>query len=103
DLLAAADEPGPVMERFLAYPQVEKVLGTGDTKTSVVLGAGLTVDLRAVPPDCYGAALVYFTGSKEHNVKLRRRGVERGFKISQHGGLRVPMREDVSAADSMHP
>jgi DNA polymerase (family 10) len=93
DLLAAADEPGPVMERFLAYPQVEKVLGTGDTKTSVVLGAGLQVDLRVVPPDCYGAALVYFTGSKEHNVKLRRRGVERGFKISEYGVFRVPEEE----------
>jgi DNA polymerase (family 10) len=93
DLLAAADEPGPVMERFLAYPQVEKVLGSGDTKTSVVLGAGLQVDLRVVPPDCYGAALVYFTGSKEHNVKLRRRGVERGFKISEYGVFRVPEEE----------
>jgi DNA polymerase (family 10) len=97
DLLAAAEEPGPVMERFLAYPQVEKVLGTGDTKTSVVLGAGLQVDLRVVPPDCYGAALVYFTGSKEHNVKLRRRGVERGFKISEYGVFRVPKEEPVES------
>jgi DNA polymerase (family 10) len=97
DLLAAAREPGPVMERFLAYPQVEKVLGTGDTKTTVVLGNGLQVDLRVVPPDCYGAALVYFTGSKEHNVKLRRRGVERGLKISEYGVFRVPKGESVES------
>jgi DNA polymerase (family 10) len=100
DLLAAADEPGPVMERFLAYPQVEKVLGTGDTKTSVVLGAGLQVDLRVVPPDCFGAALVYFTGSKEHNVKLRRRGVERGFKISEYGVFRVPEEEEAAEPEA---
>ncbi len=89
DLLAAAVEPRPVMERFLAYPQVATVLGSGDTKTSVVLGSGLQVDLRVVPPDCFGAALVYFTGSKEHNVKLRRRGVERGLKISEYGVFKV--------------
>jgi DNA polymerase (family 10) len=100
DLLAAAREPGPVMERFLAYPQVEKVLGTGDTKTSVVLGAGLQVDLRVVPPDCFGAALVYFTGSKEHNVKLRRRGVERGLKISEYGVFRVPAEPAAEAGDA---
>ena len=89
DLLAAALEPRPVMERFLAYPQVASVLGSGDTKTSVVLGAGLQVDLRVVAPDCFGAALVYFTGSKEHNVKLRRRGIERGLKISEYGVFKV--------------
>jgi DNA polymerase (family 10) len=95
DLLAASLEPRPVMERFLAYPQVQSVLGSGDTKTSVVLGAGLQVDLRVVPPDCFGAALVYFTGSKEHNVKLRRRGVERGLKISEYGVFQVAPGEAV--------
>ncbi|HZF07782.1 MAG TPA: DNA polymerase/3'-5' exonuclease PolX [Thermoanaerobaculia bacterium] len=103
DLLAAAREGRPVMERFLAYPQIEQVLGSGETKTSVVLGGGLQVDLRVVPPDCYGAALVYFTGSKEHNVKLRRRGVERGFKISEYGVFRVPQAEAAEAADIETP
>ncbi|HEX3556190.1 MAG TPA: DNA polymerase/3'-5' exonuclease PolX [Thermoanaerobaculia bacterium] len=88
DLLAIASQPVPVMERFRGYPQVDKVLNAGDTKSTVVLGSGLQVDLRVVPADCYGAALVYFTGSKEHNVKLRRRAVERGLRISEYGVFR---------------
>ncbi len=93
DLLAIAAQPIPVMERFRAYAQVDKVLMAGDTRSSVVLGSGLQVDLRVVPAECYGAALVYFTGSKEHNVKLRRRGVERGLKISEYGVFRLETEE----------
>jgi DNA polymerase (family X) len=89
DLLALASQPGPVMEAFLHYPQRDKILMAGDTRSTITLGSGLQVDLRVVPPDCYGAALVYFTGSKEHNVKLRRRGVERGLRISEYGVFRV--------------
>lgn len=89
DLLAIASQPVPVMERFRGYAQVDKVLMAGDTRSTVVLGSGLQVDLRVVPADCYGAALVYFTGSKEHNVKLRRRAVERGLRISEYGVFRV--------------
>src|SRR3954452_14664548 len=85
DLLAIASRPVPVMERFRGYAQVDKVLMAGETRSTVVLGSGLQVDLRVVPAECYGAALVYFTGSKEHNVKLRRRAVERGLKISEYG------------------
>lgn len=89
DLLATATSSGPVMEGFLAYPQRDKILMSGDTRSTITLGNGLQVDLRVVPPECYGAALVYFTGSKEHNVKLRRRGVERGLRISEYGVFRV--------------
>jgi DNA polymerase (family X) len=88
DLLAVASQPVPVMERFRGYPQVDKILNAGDTKSTVVLGSGLQVDLRVVPAECYGAALVYFTGSKEHNVKLRRRAVEKGLRISEYGVFR---------------
>jgi DNA polymerase (family 10) len=94
DLLATAREPAPVMARLLAYPQVGEVLMAGDTRSTITLGNGLQVDLRVVPPDCYGAALLYFTGSKEHNVKLRRRAVERGLRISEYGAFRL------GAADS---
>ncbi len=89
DLLAIATVSGPVMEAFLHYPQVAKTLMAGDTRASIALGSGLQVDLRVVPPDCYGAALVYFTGSKEHNVKLRRRAVEQGLRISEYGVYKV--------------
>jgi DNA polymerase (family 10) len=89
DLLAIASQPGPVMEAFLHYAQVDKTLMAGPTRSTVVLGSGLQVDLRVVPPESYGAALVYFTGSKEHNVKLRRRAVERGLRISEYGVFRA--------------
>jgi DNA polymerase (family 10) len=89
DLLAIASQPLPVMAGFRGYAQVDKILMAGDTRSTIVLGSGLQVDLRVVPPDCYGAALVYFTGSKEHNVKLRRRAVERGLRISEYGAFRV--------------
>jgi DNA polymerase (family X) len=92
DLLAIASQPLAVMERFRGYPQVDKILMAGDTRSSIVLGSGLQVDLRVVPQECYGAALVYFTGSKEHNVKLRRRAVERGLRISEYGVFRVQER-----------
>jgi DNA polymerase (family 10) len=95
DLLAISPRPAEVMERFRHYGQIDKVLMDGDTRSTVVLGSGLQVDLRAVPPDCYGAALVYFTGSKEHNVKLRRRAVERGLRISEYGVFRVERVERV--------
>ncbi len=85
DLLAIAKNPAAVMKHFLGHAWIEKVAMSGDTRATVILGSGLQVDLRAVAPESYGAALVYFTGSKEHNVKLRRRGVERGLRISEYG------------------
>lgn len=85
DLLAVAADAPPVMEAFRAYPGVREVAMAGETRSSILLGSGLQVDLRVVPRDCYGAALLYFTGSKEHNVKLRRRAVERGLTISEYG------------------
>ncbi|HEX3528856.1 MAG TPA: DNA polymerase/3'-5' exonuclease PolX [Thermoanaerobaculia bacterium] len=94
DLVAISPRPVEVMERFRAYGQIEKILMAGDTRSTVVLGSGLQVDLRAVPPECYGAALVYFTGSKEHNVKLRRRAVERGLRISEYGVFRADQEEE---------
>jgi DNA polymerase (family X) len=91
DLLAIpaspADAPS-ILDAFVAYPQVAEVLGRGDTKASVELGSGLQVDLRVVGPESYGAALQYFTGSKEHNVRLRQRAIERGLKLSEYGLFR---------------
>ncbi len=88
DLLVAARRPEPVASHFIAYPDVSKVESAGDTRCAVTLRAGLQVDLRIVPPDSYGAALVYFTGSKEHNVKLRTRAVRQGLRISEYGVFR---------------
>jgi DNA polymerase (family 10) len=90
DLLAVSTKPEGVMNRLTDYPGVVKVIGSGDTKTSVELRNGLQVDLRVVPPRCYGAALVYFTGSKEHNIRLRQRALDRGLRISEYGVFRIP-------------
>lgn len=89
DLLVIATDPGPVVERFTSYPEVRKVELAGDTKATVILASGLQVDLRILPRKSYGAALQYFTGSKEHSVRLRKRAVERGLRISEYGVFRV--------------
>ncbi|HTI50915.1 MAG TPA: DNA polymerase/3'-5' exonuclease PolX [Planctomycetaceae bacterium] len=85
DLLATAADSTLVMDRLAAHPLVEKVLARGETKQRVRLSAGIEMDLRVVPDESYGAALVYFTGSKAHNIVLRRRAQERGLKINEYG------------------
>ena len=84
DLLVQSDDPAPVMERFTSWKQVDEVVGAGDTRGSVVLKSGLEVDLRILPEESYGAALLYFTGSKEHGVALRKRALERGLSINEY-------------------
>jgi DNA polymerase (family 10) len=85
DLLASSKHPEEVMEYFVGYTDVKNVLLKGATKTSVVLDDGIQVDLRVVKPESYGAALQYFTGSKEHNVKLRGIAIRKGYKLSEYG------------------
>lgn len=85
DILVGDDRPAAVIDAFAAYPSVEEVLMKGPTKCSVRLDGGLQVDIRAVETRSYGAALQYFTGSKEHNVSLRRIGVEMGLKLNEYG------------------
>ena len=85
DLLVATSKPKPVMEAFVTRIDVAKVLAHGDTKSSVRLKSGLQVDLRAVEPTVWGAALLYFTGSKEHNVLLRERAQQRGQRLNEYG------------------
>ncbi len=85
DVLAIADNAAAVMKRFTEYGDVAKVEKAGETRGTVILKSGLQVDLRILPPQSYGAALVYFTGSKEHNVKLRMRGIDNGLRISEYG------------------
>jgi DNA polymerase (family 10) len=85
DLLVTAAVGAPVMARFVAYPEVREVLAQGDTRSSVVLKSGLQVDLRVVPPESYGAALHYFTGSKAHNIAIRRLAQARGLKLNEYG------------------
>jgi len=89
DLVAGVTADGAaVSEAFCALEPVAEVIARGPTKTSVRTGDGLQVDLRLVRPEAYGAALMYFTGSKDHNVRLRQRAIERGGKLSEYGFFR---------------
>lgn len=88
DLLVASREPAVVAERFVRYPDLTKLLARGETKCSGVLRSGMQVDVRIVEPDCWGAALHYFTGSKAHNIAVRTLGVKRKLKISEYGVFR---------------
>jgi DNA polymerase (family 10) len=74
-----------VAEAFTKFPEVQKVLGSGNAKASVITAGGLQVDLRIVPEECYGAALMYFTGSKEHNVRLRGRALDQKLTLNDWG------------------
>ena len=88
DLLVSGGGPAPVMDAFTTHDQVAEVLARGDTKSSVRLTDGLQVDLRLVPPESFGAALLYFTGSKEHNIELRRVANDRGLTLNEYGLVR---------------
>jgi DNA polymerase (family 10) len=85
DLLVTSTEPGRVMEAFASLPVVKQVLSAGDTRSSVLTHADLQIDLRVVPAHSFGAALQYFTGSKEHNVKLREIAIRKGYKLNEYG------------------
>ena len=92
DLLVTAKRGSPAMERFAAGADVERVLSRGSTRASVVLRSGLQVDLRAVAPVSFGAAWMYFTGSKAHNIALRRMAQDAGLKLNEYGLFRGTQR-----------
>ncbi|POM15422.1 putative phosphoesterase [Burkholderia cepacia] len=88
DILVTARDPQAVADAFVGYGEVARVLAHGKTKSSVVLANGLQVDLRVVDANAFGAALVYFTGSKAHNIALRRIAQAGGLKINEYGVFR---------------
>jgi DNA polymerase (family 10) len=106
DILVTSTEPARVIETLVSLPSVVEVTARGDTKASVRHQDGLAIDLRVVEPAAFGAALQYFTGSRDHNVRLRQLAIQRGLKISEYGvfdeatGARVAgaTEEDVYAA-----
>ncbi|MEX0992121.1 MAG: DNA polymerase/3'-5' exonuclease PolX [Actinomycetota bacterium] len=85
DVLVTSTDATPIMDRFVASDLVDQVLAHGETKSSIVTGDGHQVDLRVVAPEVWGAALIYFTGSKGHNVRIREIAVRKGFKLSEYG------------------
>ena len=88
DILAIATNPQSVSNVFIQMPEVAKVLESGESKSSVLLQGGIQVDLRIVEEKSYGSALMYFTGSKDHNIALRKLAIERGLKLSEYGLFR---------------
>jgi DNA polymerase (family 10) len=88
DLVISCADGKPILERFAAHEDVSQVVSLGSTRASVVLRAGLEVDLRAVPRESFGAALHYFTGSKAHVVAVRRLAMEQGLKVNEYGVFR---------------
>lgn len=85
DFIVASDKPKPVMDWFVSLDEVEEVTAHGQTKSSVRFHGGLQADLRVVPPEQFAFALLHFTGSKDHNVNMRQRALERGWSLSEWG------------------
>jgi len=99
DLLVGSDNPGAAMDLFTSYELVAAVISKGPTRSTVRLVDGTQVDLRAVPRSSYGAALQYFTGSKEHNVVMRRRAIQQGYRLNEYGLFRRGSGEMVAGGD----
>lgn len=85
DVVVATDDASVVHQTVLGFPEVAEVVGSGDTKTSFLTREGLQVDVRTVTPAQLGSALLYFTGSKAHNIQLRQRALDRGWLLSEYG------------------
>lgn len=85
DILAISENPKEIMDFFVSMPEVARVFAHGNTKSMVRLKNGLEIDLRVVPKESYGAALQYFTGSKDHNIAVREIAIKKGYKLNEYG------------------
>src|SRR5690348_356087 len=85
DILVTSGSSAKVMDRFVEYEEVAEVISQGETRATVKFRSGLQLDLRAVDPEAYGAALMYFTGSKAHNIELRKIAQEKSYKLNEYG------------------
>lgn len=90
DVLVTCQKPSPVMQHFKKFPLIRRVENAGSTRGTILLRSGLKIDLRIVPPEAYGAALHYFTGSKAHNITVRKLGGKKGLRINEYGIFRLP-------------
>jgi DNA polymerase (family 10) len=99
DILATSSNPHDVMKSFIHLPHVRNVLMHGPTKSSIVTNEGIQVDLRVVEEESFGAAMAYFTGSKEHNIRLRELAVKKGLKINEYGVFREKDNKKIGGKD----
>jgi DNA polymerase (family X) len=99
DIIVASDRQEDVLDAFVHLPLVQEVIGHGDTKASILGPRQQQVDLRAVPQNSWGAALLYFTGSKAHNVKLREMGIRRGWRLNEYGLVEIATGRVIAAVE----
>jgi DNA polymerase (family 10) len=99
DILAISKDPAKVMKEFTKMPEVGRVIASGETKTTVIMKEGIHVDIRVLPKESYGAALQYFTGSKDHNIILRNIAIKKGYKLSEYGLFSKKTGKQVAGAD----
>ncbi|MGO8753689.1 MAG: DNA polymerase/3'-5' exonuclease PolX [Gallionellaceae bacterium] len=102
DILVTATPDSPVMQRFTGYDEVAEVFSAGATRASILLKCGMQVDLRVVAQECYGAALHYFTGSKAHNIAIRRIAQQLGLKVNEYGVFKGEHRIAGDSEDSVY-
>jgi|YelNatPaOPRAMG01_1025707.scaffolds.fasta_scaffold01360_9 DNA polymerase (family 10) len=98
DILVCSNEEDRVMSAFTKWPEVQEVLALGSTKSSILTKSALQIDLRAVKPESYGAALQYFTGSQAHNIKLRELAIRKGLKLNEYGVFRIEDEKKIAGA-----
>lgn len=101
DILVISDKPQPVMDFFVSMPEVINVYAHGETKSAVKLKNGMDADLRVVPAESFGAALNYFTGSKDHNVALREIAVKKGYKLNEYGLFKITTAKSKASKEVM--
>ncbi len=98
DAVASSDDPAKTVDAFTEWPPIAEIVSHGDTRSSVVLHNGLAVDFRAVEPVSYGAALIYFTGSRDHQLVLRNMAIDRGWKMNEYAVYSSPDETDIIAS-----
>ena len=99
DILVASDEPEKILDAFVKLPQVREVLAKGDTKASIVAHNGIQCDVRVLEPARWGTAMQYFTGSKEHNIRIRDLALKKGLSLSEWSYTRVKSGKEILCAD----
>ncbi|MDD5449236.1 MAG: DNA polymerase/3'-5' exonuclease PolX [Candidatus Omnitrophica bacterium] len=95
DILVTSSNPRKIMNAFIGLPFIKRVLAHGPTKSSALIKEDIQVDVRVVEPESFGAALLYFTGSKEHNIHLRKIAVKKGLKINEYGVFNIKTKKKV--------
>ena len=98
DILATSSDSNSVMDIFTSLPEINQVLAKGTTKSSILTSEGIQIDLRVVEPKNYGAAIMYFTGSKNHNIHLRERAIKLGYKINEYGLFQLKTQKKIAGA-----